>query len=53
MVLESDFLLLIKVGALGIFSLNLLALELAADSLELKIQTSVIVLVLKNTDVCN
>ena len=42
MVLESDFPLRIKFGALGFFSLNLVALELAADSLEIK-----------NTDVCN
>ena len=36
MVLESDFPLPIKVGVLEVFSLNLFALELATNSLEIK-----------------
>ena len=36
MVLESDFPLAIKVSKLEVFSLNLLAMELAPDSLDIK-----------------
>ena len=53
-VLELDFLLPIikevlkckKASALRVFSVNLSALDMAADSLRLKIQTSVIVFAL-------